>query len=403
MRNKNFFWLFKILIFPKKHSRYQHKRLINSAILIALVMIPLVLSLLFMDGMINAIIAKYVTLADGHLQIYSNDEKIEQFAQESDVILSSDFVVSSYAIIYSKEVTSEVKIKGVKESYFNQSRDEQLSVEGPYLRKEGSLSSVMISKTLADTLNVKVGERVAFMVVPDRSVSVVRPVLANITSIYHTGYYELDNNLVFMNYEDALRLFGKADNTYQEILVKSTNVNELDKVVDNLKSYLEIDFSWATWDMFNQSVYQNFVTSRQVILVIFLLILVVAAIYVSSIAQEHVQDSIQNIAMLKVLGSTNSFLYYSYFGAVMVTIVIGMSFGITVAILIAKQLSPFLHYISTKEIAALRYYLLDFKLVITYKDILFIFFSMIVISAVTVRLALKRVKTISPLKLLQQD
>jgi lipoprotein-releasing system permease protein len=356
-----------------------------------------------MDGMINAIIAKYVTLADGHLQIYSNDEKIEQFAQQSDAILSSDFVVSSYAIIYSKEVTSEVKIKGVKESYFNQSRDEQLSVEGPYLHKEGNLSSVMISKTLADTLNVKVGERVAFMVVPDRSVSVVRPVLANVSSIYHTGYYELDNNLVFMNYADALRLFGKADNTYQEILVKSKNVNELGKIVDDLKNYLESDFSWATWDMFNLCVYQNFVTSRQVILVIFLLILVVAAIYVSAIAQEQVQDSIQNIAMLKVLGSTNSFLYYSYFGAVMVTIVIGMVTGIAVAILIAKQLSPLLHYISTKEIAALRYYLLDFKLVIAYKDILFIFFSMIVISAIAVRFALKRVKTISPLKLLQQD
>lgn len=87
----------------------------------------------------------------------------------------------------------------------------------------------------------------------------------------------------------------------------------------------------------------------------------------------------------------------------MVTIVIGMVTGIGVAILIAKQLSPLLHYISTKEIAALRYYLLDFKLVIAYKDIMFIFFSMIVISAVAVRFALKRVKTISPLKLLQQD
>lgn len=403
MSKTNYFWLFRILIFPKKYSRYQHKRLINSAILVALVMIPLVLSLLFMDGMINAIIDKYVMLADGHLQVYSNEEKLAKFAQEKDYILSSDSVVTSYAIIYSKEVTSEVKIKGVKESYFNQSRDEQLSVEGEYLRKEGSLGSVMLSKSLADYLNVEVGDRVAFMVVPDRSVSVVRPVLANISSIYHTGYYELDNNLVFMNYEDALRLFGKADNSYQEILVDSKNADQLNKIVDELKSYLDYDFSWATWDMFNQSVYQNFVTSRQVIFVIFLLILVVAAIYVSSIAQEQVQDSIQNIAMLKVLGSTNNFLYYSYFGAVMVTIVIGMVTGIGVAILIAKQLSPFLHYISEKEIVALRYYLLNFKLVIAWKDIMFIFFSMIVISAITVRFALKRVKTISPLKLLQQD
>jgi lipoprotein-releasing system permease protein len=279
----------------------------------------------------------------------------------------------------------------------------QLEFTGDPLKKEGALAAVMLSSTIAQKLGVEVGQRVAFMVVPDSSSSVVRPVLANVTALYDSGYHELDSSLLFMNRDDALRYFPKDRNAYTELLVSREHVDELGEVVAALESSLDMNFPYATWDEFNGTVYQNFITSRQVILLVFMMILLVAGVYVSSIAQEMIQDSMQSIALFKTLGATNRNLSWAYFSSVMVVTSIGLLAGVSLGLLIGSQIGVLLHWLGNSGLAGLQYYLLDFPIVISWRDLLAISFSMLVISSVTVRLSLGRIKRISPLEMLQQD
>lgn len=399
-------WLSGHLLVPRGESKYARLRLVRSAALIAIVMIPLVLALIFMDGMMNGITDKYILLQDGHIQLQVADQLFDSQLPASSIdprIASADYVVSGYAIVYSRDTTSEVRIKGVDLSYFNAQRMSQLEFSGDPLKKEGSLAAVMLSTTIAQKLGVEVGQRVAFMVVPDSSSSVVRPVLANVTALYDSGYHELDSSLLFMNRDDALRYFPKNRNAYTELLVFRDHVDDLGDVVASLESTLDKNFPYATWDEFNGTVYQNFITSRQVILLVFVMILLVAGVYVSSIAQEMIQDSMQSIALFKTLGATNSNLSWAYFCSVMVVTSIGMVAGVALGLLIGSQIGVLLHWLGNSGLAGLQYYLLDFQIVISWRDILAISLAMLLISSVTVRLSLGRIRKISPLEMLQQD
>lgn len=396
-------WLFGRLLTVRGGSRYARLRLVRSALLIAIVMVPLVLALIFMDGMMNGITEKYIMLQDGHLQIHEEGILEVPLLETDPDILSTDYVVSGYGIVYSRDATAEVRIKGVDESYFNPLRSSQLTFEGAPPRKEGSVATVMLSRTVAKTLGVGIGDRVAFMVVPDSSSTAVRPVLAQVVALYDSGYHELDSSLVFMNREDALRYFPKDRNAYTEILVRSTASSDLVQLKERIDESAGTELPYATWDEFNGTVYQNFITSRQVILLVFTMILLVAGVYVASIAQEMVQDSMQSIALFKTMGATSRELFWSFFFAVMVMTVSGMAIGVLAGIAIGSQLGFVLHWLSRTGLSGLQYYLLDFPVVVSWYDILVICMAMVVISCVTVQVSLRRIRKISPLELLQQD
>lgn len=400
-------WLFKNLLILRGESSYARIRLIRSALLIAIVMIPLVLALIFMDGMMRGITDKYIMLQDGHIQLYHREPLVddpEMFKEMDARIISGDYVVAGHGIIYSRDATAEIRIKGVDQSYFNESRMAQLTfTDPPFQNRQGNLASVMVGSAVAERLGVEVSDRVAFMIVPDSTSMVVRPVLATISSIYSSGYHELDASLVFMDRGSALRYFPKQKNAYTEILVAPSAADYLHEIHQSIETYADYDENYATWDEFNGTVYQNFITSRQVILLVFLMILVVAGVYVASIAQELVQDSQQSIALYKTLGARNGQVRWAYFASVMVVTAIGMSIGVAGGLLIGTQLGFVLDLLGKSGIAGLQYYLLDFPVIISWDDILFISFAMFLISSVTVFLTLRRIRRISPLEMLQQD
>lgn len=398
-------WLYRHLVVPQG-NRPARRRLAGSALLIVVVMVPLVLALIFMDGMMGGIMDKYILLQDGHIQLFHPEPLFDDPEKASVIdprILSADYVVEGYGIVYSRDATAEIRIKGIDESYFNDRRREQLTFTEGSFAKTGSLARVTLSQTVARQLGVGVGDRVAFMVVPDTSVAVVRPVLATVVSLFDSGYHELDSSLVFMDRDDALKLFPAKTNARTEIIVSPDGADHLQELLQVIESTLGQTFPYATWDEFNRTVYQNFITSRQVILLVFLMILLVAGVYVASVAQEMVQDSMQSIALFKTLGATGKQLLRAYYLAVTTVVVTGMVAGIGIGLLLGSQLGWFLSLLSKSGIAGLQYYLLDFSVVVSWGDIGSICAAMLVISGVSVRLALRRISRISPLEMLQQD
>ncbi len=388
-------WLSQHLLLPPKDLVYSRRRLVRSVFLIALVMIPLVLALIFMDGMMQGITDKYILLQDGHLQLYTP----EDFAIDDAAIFSADRVVNGYGIIYSKEQSSEVKLKGVKTGYFNPKREAELNLETTDVLQRSSVTPIMVSETLAKMLNVEKGDRVAFILIPEEEGRGARPLLAQISDTYYTNYYELDSALVYLDYADAQKYLPSGGKSYLEVLLTAKATNQLSAVAQRVAQ----GYSWASWDQFNQTVYHNFVSSRQVIFLVFLLILLVAGVYVASLSNELIQDSYQSIALYKALGAQQKDLSCVFYSVVMLITLTGLVLGLLLGILLGYLLSPFLLWLSKSGLEGLRYYLLDFNVVIAWRDLLFIGASMVIIASITVGFTLARIKKISPLEVLQQD
>ncbi len=369
-------------------------RLTSCMVLIALVMAPLVCALIFSDSMMAGITSKYIYLSDGHLQI--NAENLSDVGNlDTEMVYSADEVTSGYALMYSATDTSSVMIKGVSSSYFNELRMKQITFETNIETATSNIRGISISRATAKKLNVSLGDRVALMIVPDDVKKVLRPVLVRIDSIFYSGYDQLDELLCFIDIDYAKELYSDFTSTSVEILVKPEYMEKLDLV----KSSIGGKHNISEWNEHNVSVYENFVTSRQMIMIILLLVVVVAAFYTASVAQQMVQDDIQEIAISKLVGCSNSLVRKSAFISVYAVTLLGMLIGIVLGILIGLNLGPILTWLSSLGFQSLSFYLLDFSINVPWLSIAIISASLMVISFISIQISLGKTRHITPMRL----
>ena len=377
---------------------FKRGRLTSCLILIALVMAPLVCALIFSDSMMEGITSKYIYLSDGHLQLnYSGRSDLQEFdaSKYSEMLYSADEVVTGYALMYSATGTSNVMVKGTAEDYFNEKRLEQITFIDSSSAEKSNLRGIAISRATARKLNVDIGDNVALMIVPDNADKVLRPILCRIDSIFYTGYDQLDSLLCFMDIQDARELYSEKSSSSKEILVNGPYMEKLDEVM----SAIGTGYGITTWDEHNVSVYENFVTSRQMIFIILLLVVVVAAFYTASVAQQMVQDDMTDIAISKLIGASDTLVKKSAFLSVYAVTVIGMLIGILLGLLIGCNLGPILTSLSRMGLQSLSFYLLDFRITVPWLSILIISACLLVISYAAIRLSLARTRRISPIQL----
>ncbi len=375
----------KINIFKKLKSR---SRLTGCFILIALVTAPLVFALVFSESMMRGITEKYICLSDGHIQTKQDISSIPDY-----MLYSADSVISGNVLLYSSTETAPLLVKGVNDSYFNEKRSSQLHFISKS-EEESNLSGIIISRSTAEKLNVTVGDKVAMMVVPENSDRVLRPVLARVSGVFYTGYDSLDKSLSFVDYEYAQKLFSAETSSF-ELILDSSYAENLDCVLSYLPS-LEKTYIWKTK---NTAVYENFVASRQMIMIILLLVVAVAAFYTASLANQIVEDDMRNIAIYKLLGSDNSLIKNYLFVSVYIVTIAGILVGLILGLILSLNMAPLLSYLSKAGLEGLSFYLLDFDVTVPFLSIILLLSALMLISFITVRLTLRRTARITPVQL----
>lgn len=376
---------------------FKKGRLIGCLILVALVMAPLVCALIFSESMIEGITNKYIYLSDGHIQISNFDKTTTSLEElnENEMIMSADEVITGYGLMYSSTGTSSVSIKGVETSYFNEQRLAQITFETKEL-EESNLKGIAISRYTANKLNVKIGDRVALMIVPDTSNAVPRPVLVRVEAIFHSGYDQLDQMLSYVDISYAETLFTSASARTCEIIAQTDYMERLTDVISSINAPIN---NVTTWDQYNISVYTNFITSKQMILIILLLVVVVAAFYTSSVAQQMIQDDIKPISTAKLIGMSDSMVRKSVFLSVCLVTFVGMILGVILGIAIGYSLGPALSKLSNIGLESLSFYLLDFDVHIPWASVLVLSAFLLVLSNVAVWLTLRKTRRITPIQL----
>ena len=178
--------------------------------------------------------------------------------------------------------------------------------------------------------------------------------------------------------------------SFEKYSIEDGNFRTEERLKDSQKEWIEAK---------GVSVYENFVTSRQMIMIILMLVVVVAAFYTASVAQQMVQDDIQDIAIVKLIGSSNTLVRKSAFLSVYAVTLAGMILGIGLGLLIGCNLGPILTWLSSLGFQSLSFYLLDFSITIPWLSIAIICALLMVISFVSIRISLIRTKTITPMRL----
>ena len=367
---------------------------LGNLILIVLITVPLVCSLVFVNSMIDGITNKYIFLSDGHISINSN--KILENYENKDII-SINPVEKLFCVIYSKDDTANVIIKGVLPDYFNDIRSQEIKFEDE-TSQEGNLNSVYISRTLANKLSINVGDKMAMMIMNSKN-QVVRPVIVRVGKIFKTGYDQLDSNLIFTNYDYA-RTLTKTTTYDYEIICNTNDINQLNVIANQINDE-NPGINYNTWNQVNESVYSNFINSQQIISIIFALIIIMACFYSANVAHSTIQKNFTTISVLKILGTPDKKIKQTVFLSVFSITVLGNIIGVLLGIILSYSLNPLLFWLSNKGLEAFSFYLLDFTLVIPYARLVIFGLFMLFVSSLTILYSLRIVKKISPMRLFQ--
>ena len=314
---------------------------------------------------------------------------------------------SGEGIVISNDSAKGIIIKGV----------DQKNPEGLNFLKQnmsnGNLknfrkNTAFIGSELAFNLNLEVGDKInltssAFVATPFGGLPKQETLI--VSGIFNTGFYEFDQNFVFLNLSDALSIFDKIK-TDQNLDIFVENPMEADsykKIIQELNQ----NYFVYSWSDVNKSFFSALKVERNVMFIILTLIVVVAAFNIISGLTILIKNKTKEIAILKTLGLSNSSIKKSFFltgfTIGLFATVVGVLFGVIFSMNIEK-IRIFLSDTLNFEIFPSDVYFLDqLPSEINTYSIFIIFIFSLTISALASYLPARTISKMKTFKALRYD
>ena len=175
-------------------------------------------------------------------------------------------------------------------------------------------NNIFIGTELAFNLDLKEGDNInlmssAFVATPLGSLP--KQETFEIAGIFNTGFVEFDQNIIFLNIEDALSIFDKdtKDQNLEIYLKNPLDANMYKKKIEKINQ----NYFIYTWADLNKSFFSALKVERNVMFIILTLIIIVAAFNIISGLTILIKNKTKEIAILKTLGLNNSSIKKSFF------------------------------------------------------------------------------------------
>ena len=393
---------------PKKKEGFLKIISIFSFLGIMLGVAILIIVMSVMNGFKNDLTKKILGL-NPHIVIQPNsfvidDNYISLLKNKfKDISISKSF--SGEGIIISDNSAKGVILKGIN-------KNEKKSIEflNKYITsgdvKSFNKNQVFIGTELAYNLELKVGDNInlmssAFVATPLGSLP--KQESYKIAGTFNTGFLEFDQNIVFLEIEDALSIFNKdtKDQNIEIYLKDPLEANSFKKKLNEINA----NYFIYTWADLNKSFFSALKVERNVMFIILTLIVIVAAFNIISGLTILIKNKTKEIAILKTLGLSNNSIKKSFFltgfAIGFFATISGIIFGVIFSYYI-ENIRIILSLVFNLEIFPSDIYFLE-KLPseISFTSILIIFVLSLVVSAIASYLpasSISKMKTFRALK-----
>ena len=417
-------WLWAKRIISLRGASQQRKRqIIGSVVVIAVSMIPLVVSLILADGMILGITDRYVNFQSGHLQLqrrtsgdlgidrpYVDDTSIRSISELPHVV-ECIRSIKGLSLLYSRHTSISAEITGIEPSYISSSLDHGMTVIAgeahPIEEKD-----LVLSKVLAEELAVDLGDTVTILSVQERDTGTFfKPMLMRITGIISTGYTELDRQLAFTTLKTAGSLFFRTKSAEETasvstvlIRMDTSEINVVRQVAQQIERILDeagTSYHILTWEEMNPALFHNFSSTRNILMIIMSIIIVIAGVNVASSMTLLIQENRQHIGILQALGTDSIYIALGLFIAILIMTCVGTIIGLTCGTIIGVNLNGILSWIAQLDIAASEMYLLSIPITIRISDLCYIAVFTVMIASLSVIGPLRKIKQYQPIEILK--
>jgi len=301
---------------PKKKEGFLKVISIFSFLGIMLGVAILIIVMSVMNGFKTDLTKKILGL-NPHIIIESNSFKIENEFIEN---LKKKFQHINISKTYSGEgiVVSNDNAKGIIIKGVDSSNKESLNFLEKNISK-GDLNkfeenTAFIGAELAFNLDLKIGDKInlmssTFITTPFGGLPKQETLI--VTGIFNTGFYEFDQNFVFLNLSDALSIFDKEEHD-QNLEIYLIDPMKADSFKNEIQKLNQNYFVYS-WSDLNKSFFSALKVERNVMFIILTLILIVAAFNIISGLTILIKNKTKEIAILKTLGLSNNSIKKSFF------------------------------------------------------------------------------------------
>ena len=331
------------------------KSLFGAVLGIGISIIPLIVVLVVSDGMIQGITSRTIELGTGHLQVInmrsiSSYKNAETEKNVRSLILEFDegnFVENAWierqgnGLVIGKSGRSGGAIRAVEPEFFTQNTRalNLIKVISGSLEFENNKSAIL-GTAIAEKLGLKVGDTCRIITISKNEKGKTIPHVSSfkISGLVSSGYQELDALWVFIPLEEGLKIMPMSS-SLTSIVVSTNDPFDEDKMQAlqlKLSSILPENFSIYSWADLNRSAFTSFKTTKNILLFIMFLIVLVASANISSAIVMLVMERRREIAILKAAGAHPSSISLAFLLAGLLTslggIILGMPLGILAAI-----------------------------------------------------------------------
>ena len=322
-----------------------------------------------------------------------------------DITISKSY--SGEGIVISNDKAKGVILKGIDKSEKNIIEFfENFTSQGDL--NNFNSNKVFIGSELAFNLNLKKDDTINLM-----TSSFVGTPLGNlpkqenfkVAGIFNTGFIEFDQNVIFINIEDALSIFNKDDKD-QNIEIYLEDPLKANFYKENIQKLNENYFIY-TWSDLNKSLFSALKVERNVMFIILSLIIIVAAFNIISGLTILIKNKTKEIAILKTLGFTNRSIKKTFFltgltigfFATLSGILLGILFSVNI-----EKIRTFLSKVFNLEIFPSDIYFLDeLPYEINFYSILIIFIISLIISAIASYLPATKISKMNTFRALRYE
>ena len=322
-----------------------------------------------------------------------------------DITISKSY--SGEGIVISNDKAKGVILKGIDKSEKNIIEFfENFTSQGDL--NNFNSNKVFIGSELAFNFNLKKDDTINLM-----TSSFVGTPLGNlpkqenfkVAGIFNTGFIEFDQNVIFINIEDALSIFNKDDKD-QNIEIYLEDPLKANFYKENIQKLNENYFIY-TWSDLNKSLFSALKVERNVMFIILSLIIIVAAFNIISGLTILIKNKTKEIAILKTLGFTNRSIKKTFFltgltigfFATLSGILLGILFSVNI-----EKIRTFLSKVFNLEIFPSDIYFLDeLPYEINFYSILIIFIISLIISAIASYLPATKISKMNTFRALRYE
>jgi lipoprotein-releasing system permease protein len=342
-----FFVAFRYLL-GRAHEGGRYLR--GAAAGIALSLIPIIVTLIVADGMIRGITDRYLELGTGHLQVYNyrGSRGLEEAAPDIAGVPGVRGVWAErqgMAVIMGAGGKSGTSIRATDPSFWEDPESARFLtvIEGSAaLESDGE---VLLGEALAQSVGAQVGKFVYIMTIHTSAegASIPRTLPFSVKGIVSSGYRELDSLWCIMSYRGGERLLSPEFSSRCLLVKIDDPYDGADRLSRRIGRALGAGYRVYTWKDLQQAQYSSYESTRQLLLFIMALIVMVAAVNVSSATSMLVVERQRDIAVLKAAGTSPGgtsriFLFSSF-----LTGLTGAAAGIGLGLLIGNYINPLIH------------------------------------------------------------